>query len=249
MICVCCFDVGGTPVQSTWTGRHWAGEGALAPWMNWKISPAPSTPVDAGLSLWAGAMSVITALLGAALEMRLMDGAAAAPHLYHRREGTRGTAIVTGSHPRAENMMIPSSTVHWSTRPGPGEVSEVLPGWMRTATLPQKAAPEERAATTAGHLATVQKRRTPCLHTLSGKQSGTAGLMATQSDIALQTLPGQSDTGPQSYKWGLSHTRALLRGHHTHCRGAERRETEIETWWVTYNRGTDFVVLHRKACK
>lgn len=185
MISVCCFDVGGTPVQSTWTGRHWAEEGALAPWMNWKILPAPSAPEDAGLSLWPGAMSGITALLGAALEMRMMDGAATAPHLYHTREGTRGTAIVTGSHPRAENTTTPSSTAHWNTRPGPGEVSEVLPGWTRTATLPQKAAPEERAVTTAGHLATVQKRRTPCLHTLSGKQSGTTGLMPKQSAIAL----------------------------------------------------------------
>lgn len=185
MISVCCFDVGGTPVQSTWTGRHWAEEGALAPWMNWKILPAPIAPEDAGLSLWPGAMNGITALLAVALEMGLMDGAVAAPHLYHRREGTRGTAIVTGSHPRAENTTTLSSTVHWSTRPGPGEVSEVLPGWTRTATLLQKAAPEERAVTTAGRLATVQKRRTPCLHTLSGKQSGTAGLMPKQSDIAL----------------------------------------------------------------
>lgn len=185
MISVCCFDGGGTPVQSTWTGRHWAEEGALAPWMNWRILPTLSAPGDAGLSPWPGAMSGITALLGAASEMRLIDGAAAAPHLYHRREGTRGTAIVPGSHPTAENTTTPSSTLRWSTRPGPGEVSEVLPGWTRTATLPQKAAPEERAATTAGHLATVQKRRTPCLHTLSGKQSGTAGLMPKQSDIAL----------------------------------------------------------------
>ena len=145
-------------------------------------------------------MSGITALPSAALEMRFIGGAVAAPHLYHRREGTPGTAIVTGSHPRAENTMTASSTVHWSTRPGPGQVSEVLPGLTRTATLPQKAAPEERAVTTAGHLATVQKRRTPCLHTLNGKQGATAGLMPKQSDIALWTLPGQSDTGPQSHK-------------------------------------------------
>lgn len=142
----------------------------------------------------------MTARLDAASETRLMAGAAAAPHLYRRREGTRGTATVTGSHPRAESTTTPSSTAHWSTRPGPGEASEGLPGWTRTATLPQKAAPEGRAATTAGHLATVQKRRTPCLHTPSGKQSAAAGPMPKRSDIALQTLPGQSDTGPQSHK-------------------------------------------------
>lgn len=151
--------------------------------MNWKILPAPLVPEDAGLC--PGAMSGITALLGAPSEMRSMGGAAAAPHLYHRREGTRGTATVTGSHPTVENMTAPSSTVHWSTRPGPGGVSEVLPDWTRIVTLPQKAAPEERAVTTAGHLATVQKRRTPYHRTLSGKQSGTTELKPIQSDTAL----------------------------------------------------------------
>lgn len=114
-----------------------------------------------------------------------MNGAAAAPHLYHRREGTRGTAIVTCSHPTAENMMAPFSIVHWSARPGPGEVSEVVPGWTRTVTLPQRAAPEERAVTIAGHLATVQKRRIPYHHILSGKQSDTVELKPKQSDTAL----------------------------------------------------------------
>lgn len=183
MIRVFCLAVGGTPAQSTWTGRPSAKEGALVPWMNWKTSPAPTTPGDAGLSLWPGTTSETTALPGALSEMRLMVGAAVAPHLYHRREGARGTVIVTGSRLRAENTMTASWTVRWNTRPGSGEENEVLPGWTRTATLPQKAAPEERAVTTAGHLATVQKRRTPCHHTLSGKQSGT-GLRPKRSDTA-----------------------------------------------------------------
>lgn len=145
----------------------------------------PALIVPEGAGLCPGAMSGITALLGAPSEMRWMGGAAAAPHRYHRREGTRGTATVTGSLPTVENMTAPSSTVLWSTRPGPGEVSEVLPDWTRIVTLPQKAAPEERAVTTAGHLATVQKRRTPYHRTLSGKRSGTTELKPIQSDTAL----------------------------------------------------------------
>lgn len=70
----------------------------------------------------------------------------------------------------------------------------------RTVTLHPKAAPEGKAAiaTTAARRATVQRRRTACLRTLSGRPSGTAEPSRLQSGTALQNLLAQSDIGPQN---------------------------------------------------
>lgn len=145
------------------------------------------TPAAVGLSLQTEPMTGITARPGVSIEMKMMAGAAAAPHLYHKREGTHGTVIVPLVRPKAEATMMPSSTVYCRIRREGGEGTEVLGGWMRTVTLPPKAAPEARAAivTTAGRQATVQRKKTLCLRTLSGKRSGTAGLSQTQTGTAL----------------------------------------------------------------
>lgn len=233
---------GGTVAQSTYRGRRWAEEGAQAPWTSWRILPGPTTPEDVGPSLQSGSTSGITALPDVSTEMRMMDGIAAAPHLYHRREGTRGTVTAPPDHPKATHTTMPTSAVCWKAKRG-GE--EVLVGRTKTVTLPLRAAPEERAAivTTAGLLATVQKRRTLCHHTLSGRPSATAGLSRLRTGTALQNLPGQSDTGPLNQPRGLSVTPGPTRGRPTHCRGAERRERETETWWVICSRNMDFLPL------
>lgn len=177
--------VDGTPGQSTCRGRRWAEEGILAPWMSWRISPDPLAPVAVGLSLQTGTMNGITPLLGTPSDTRMTDGDAAAPHLYHRRGGTRGTVIALVDCHRAKDMIMPFLTLCWRGRRGLGERTGVLPDWMRTVTLPQKAAPEESVVTIAGHLATVRKRTTLCLRTLSGRQSDTTGLTLLQTDTAL----------------------------------------------------------------
>lgn len=251
--CVFCPSVGGA-AQSTCRGRRWAGEGALAPWTNWRILPALTTLEVAGLSLRTAATSRTTALPGAITETRMIGGAAAAPRLYRRREGTRGTAIAPLGHPTAKDMTTPSSAACWRARRGPAGGREGLPDRTRTVTRPLKAAPEERAAivTTAGRLATAPKRRTRCLRTLSGRRSDTVGLSPRQTDTAPQTLPDQSGTGPPMQPWDLSLTPGTSRGCPTHCRGAERRETGTGTWWVTCSRDVDFLFPKQtvsKACK
>lgn len=142
--------------------------------MSWRTLPVPTAPEAGGQSLVTGPTSGITAPPGVPTETRMTTGTAAAPHLCLRRGGTRGTAIDPAAPLTAGDTMIPSSTAPWRARLGRGEG---LPGWTRTATRPLKAAPGERAATatTAARLATVQRRTTPCLRTLSGRRSGTAG--------------------------------------------------------------------------
>lgn len=244
--CVLFLPVGGTPAQSTCRERHWAEEGAPAPWTSWRTSPGLLVPAVAGLSLQTGSMSGITALPGVATEMRMMDGADAAPHHYHRREETHGTAIAPVDCLKARDMTTPTSAVFWRARRGGGEGTEALVDRTRTVTLPLKAAPEGRGAivTTAGRLATVQRRRTLCLRTPSGRRSGTAGLTRPLSGTALQNLPDQSDTGPLNQPWSLSLTPVPTRGCPTRCRGAETREKGAETWWVTCSRNMDFSKEH-----
>lgn len=200
--------------------------------MSWRSLLGLMTTAAVGLSFQTELTNGIIAHPGVPIEMKMMVGAAEAPHPYHKREGTRGTVIVPLAHPQAEAMMMPSSTLYCRVRRGGGEETEVLGGRMRTVTLPPKAALEARAVivTTAGRLATDQKKRTLCLRTRSWKRSGTAGLTRTQTGTALWNLLEQRDTEPLNQPQGLSLTPALTRGGAKRYRGAERREIGAETW-------------------
>lgn len=189
-------------------------------------------PVVGVLSLRNGSTTGITAPPGVSTEMKMTTGGAAARRLYHRREGTRGTAIVPVGLPKEEAMTTPSSTVCWRARPGGREGTEGLGGWTRTVTPPPKAAPEERAAivTTAGRQATVQKRRTLYLRTLSWRRSGTAGPTWPRTDTARQNLRDLRDTGRLNPPRGPSVTPAPTRGRPIRYRAAERTGTGTETW-------------------
>lgn len=242
--CALVLPAGGTPAQSTCRGRRWTEEGAPAPWTSWRISPWLTAPEVVALRHQAGPTSGTTALRGASTETRMTAGSAAAPPLYLRRGGTRGTVIVPVDPHRAKGTMTPSSAACWTARPGGGEGTEGLVDRTRTVTLPRKAAPEGRPAivTTAGRPATVQRRRTLCRRTVSGRRSGTAGRTRPWTGTALRSLTDQSYTRPRSPPWGLSVTPAPTRGRPTRCnRGAERRGTGTETWWVTCSRKKDFL--------
>lgn len=223
--------VGGTLVQNTCRERHWAGEGGPAPWMSWRSLPGLMAPAADGLSPQTEVMTGIIAHPGVSIEMKMMAGGAVAHHLYHKREGTHGTVIVPLAPLQAEAMMIRSSIVYCRIRRGSEEGTEVLGGWMRTVTLPPKAALEARAViiTTVGRLATDQKKRTLYPHTLSWKRSGIAGLTRTQTATALWNLLEQRDIEPLNQPQSLSLTPALTRGP-IRYKGAERRETGPETW-------------------
>lgn len=213
--------------------------------MSWRSLLCLTGPAVVGLILQSERTGGITALRGGSAEMKMMAGLAAAPHLYHKREGTHGTVTAPLDWPKVKNTTTPYSTVCWRASWGVGEETEALGGWMRTVTLPPKAAPEDRLliVTIAGHLATVQRRMTLCHRTLSWRQSSTAGVSRLQTDIALQNLPDRRDTGPLNQPWGLSHTPAHIRQSPTHYRGAERTETEAKTWWVICSRNKDFLPL------
>lgn len=226
---------GGTAALSTSRGRPWVDGAAPAPWTSWRTLPAPTALAGAGLSSQTGATSGITARRGVSTGKRTTGGLAAAPRLYPRREGTRGTATGPPGRPVTRDTTTPSSPVRWRARPGPGEGSGGPAGRTRTATRPPRAAPGAKAATatTAGRLATVQRRRTPCRRTPSGRRSGTGGPTSPPSGTAPWSRPGRSGTTPASPPPGLSATHApTTTGRPTPCRGGAggRTGTGTETW-------------------